>query len=77
MPTQLILGIFDRIGDAAIGVAGIQLGSIQFMANYDFTMSSLAPYNNGYGALEFSLIYQGRYPNNQGIKKMYTCPRFF
>ncbi len=77
MPTQLILGIFDRLGDALIGVAGIQVGTIQFMANYDFTMSTLAPYNSAYGALEFSLIYTGKYPNNQGIKKMYTCPRFF
>lgn len=77
LPTQLILGIFDRLGDAAIAVAGIQVGRIQFMGNYDFTMSSLAPYNSAYGALEFSLIYTGMYPNNQGIKKMYTCPRFF
>ena len=77
LPTQLILGIFDRLGDAAIGVAGLQVGPVQFMANYDFTMSTLSPYNASYGALEFSLIYTGKYPNNQGIKKMYTCPRFF
>lgn len=77
MTTQLILGVYDRLGDAAIAVAGLQVGAIQFMANYDFTMSSLAPYNAAYGGLEFSLVYTGRYYNNQGIKRTYSCPRFF
>ncbi len=77
MSTQLILGVYDRIGDAVIGVAGLQVGPIQFMANYDFTMSTLSPYNAAYGALEFSLIYTGKYYNNQGVKRTYSCPRFF
>jgi len=77
MPVQLILGIFDRWNDAVIGVAGMQLGGIQFMASYDFTVSALAPYNASYGALEFSLIYTGKYYKNQGVRKMYNCPRFF
>jgi type IX secretion system PorP/SprF family membrane protein len=77
LPAQLILGVFDRWGDAIIGVAGVQVGSIQFMASYDFTVSALAPYNASYGALEFSLIYTGKYNKNQGIRKMYNCPRFF
>jgi hypothetical protein len=47
------------------------------MASYDMTMSSLAPYNSSYGALEFSLIYQGVYgKNKQNLKRSYTCPRF-
>jgi type IX secretion system PorP/SprF family membrane protein len=75
--TQLILGIFDRLGDAVIGVAGVQVGPVQFMASYDFTMSSLAPYNASYGAMEFSLIYTGKYYKNKGIKRTYNCPRFF
>jgi type IX secretion system PorP/SprF family membrane protein len=78
LPTQLILGIYDRLNDAVIGVAGIQVAQVQFMVNYDFTVSALAPYNASYGALEFSLIYQGLYNRNkQGAKKMYSCPRFF
>ncbi len=75
--TQLILGIYDRLNDAAIGIAGVQVGGLQFVASYDLTMSALAPYNATYGALEFSLIYQGKYYKNQGIKKTYSCPRFF
>ena len=76
--TQLILGGYLRLGDAAIGVIGIQRGNVQFMVNYDFTMSSLAPYNSTYGALEFSLIYQGLYSRDRyNIKKSLGCPRFF
>jgi len=55
---ELILGLFMRMDDAIIGAAGLQVGPVQFMANYDFTMSALSPYNAAYGALEFSLIYQ-------------------
>lgn len=76
LSSQLIVGIFDRLGDAAIGVVGYQYGGMQFMANYDFTMSTLAPYNASYGALEFSITYGGNYFNNKGARKMYSCPRF-
>ncbi len=77
MITQLILGAYDRLNDAVIGVAGVQVGGIQFTVSYDFTMSALAPYNASYGALEFSLIYTGKYDKNKGVKKTYNCPRFF
>ena len=77
MITQLILGAYDRLNDAIIGTAGVQVGGLQFMASYDFTMSALAPYNASYGALEFSLIYTGKYAKNKGIKRTYSCPRFF
>lgn len=74
--SQLILGLYDRLADAVIGVVGYQYGGLQFMASYDFTMSTLAPYNASYGALELSLIYGSNYYKNKGIKKMYSCPRF-
>lgn len=74
---QLILGFYDRLNDAAIGVAGYQHGGLQIMANYDFTMSGLAPYNTAYGAMEFSLVWGGNYSNqNAGVRKMFACPRF-
>jgi type IX secretion system PorP/SprF family membrane protein len=76
-PIELILGLYYRLTDAAIGTVGVQVGGVQFMASYDMTMSSLAPYNSSYGALEFSLIYQGVYgKNKQNLKRSYTCPRF-
>ena len=74
--SQFILGIYTRVGDAIIGAAGYQYGGFQFMANYDFTISTLAPYNGGYGALEFSVLYGNNYYKNRGNRKMYSCPRF-
>ena len=74
--SQLILGGYDRLADAVIGVAGYQIGDVQFMASYDFTLSALSPYNASYGALEFSIVYGGSYYKNQGIRRMFTCPRF-
>jgi len=75
-PMELILGGYYRVADAVIGVAGVRVGSMQFTANYDFTLSTLSPYNSSYGALEFSVIYEGKYYKNRGIKNSYTCPRF-
>ncbi len=77
-PAELILGLYDRLADAIIGVAGVKIGSVQFTASYDATTSALAPYNASYGALEFSLIYQQPYGKNKDrIHKQFTCPRFF
>lgn len=73
--SELLLGLFYRVNDALIGAAGYQFGGLQFMASYDLTMSSLAPYNGGYGAMEFSITYGGTYYKNRG-NKMYSCPRF-
>ncbi len=74
--SQLILGLFARLDDAIIGVVGYQIGDVQLMANYDFTTSSLSPYNASYGALEFSLVYTRGYHPGDGVKKIYNCPRF-
>ena len=41
--SELIVGAYHRIADALIGVAGYQYGSWQLTANYDFTISALAP----------------------------------
>lgn len=74
--SQLILGVYDRLNDAFIGVLGYQYGGLQLMASYDFTVSTLSPYNGSYGAMEFSLIYGNTYGKNKGASKMYSCPRF-
>lgn len=74
---ELLLGLYDRLNDAVIGVAGYQIGNVQFMASYDFTTSGLTPYNGSYGALEFSVIYKANYHKANDATTMYTCPRFF
>jgi len=73
---QLILGGYHRLGDAAIGVVGVEFVGIQIMANYDYTISSLGNYNKGKGALEFSLVYQGLYNRGNGGRNNIHCPRF-
>jgi type IX secretion system PorP/SprF family membrane protein len=75
--TQLILGGYMRSGDALIGAVGFQRGGLQIMFTYDNTVSTLAPYNLGYGAAEFSLIYQGLYSGFSRPARTYNCPRFF
>jgi type IX secretion system PorP/SprF family membrane protein len=75
--TQLILGAFNRLNESIIGTIGLQWGGLQAMLSYDATISSLAPYNSGYGAFEFSLIYQGAYSKGGHSLSSYNCPRFF
>ena len=73
--SELLLGLYYRVNDAVIGAAGYKIGGLQIMASYDLTVSSLAPYNAGYGAMELSLTYGGTYSKNKG-NTMYSCPRF-
>lgn len=77
LATQLILGGYNRLGDAVIGAVGFQWAGMQVMMTYDATISRLAPYNSGNGAVEFSLIYQGVYGGFSKAKKSYNCPTFF
>jgi len=74
--SELIVGLYHRLGDAVIGVAGYQYSGWQLVANYDFTISTLGPYNAGYGALEISLITGGSFNKGYNSRAMYTCPRF-
>lgn len=76
-PVHFIIGGYNRWNDAIIAAVGLQWSNLQFMANYDFTISSLEPYNNGNGATEFSLIYQGIWPKSNHGRRTYNCPRFF
>ncbi len=75
-PMQFIMGAYNRLNESVIGVVGFQWGSVQLMGSYDVTISSLAPYDSGNGAIEFSLIYQGVWDGEKG-RRTYNCPRFF
>ena len=74
-PTQLILGIYNRLNESIIGVIGFEWGKVRLTSSYDITISSLAPYNSASGAFELSLIYQGVYGGDKG-RRNYNCPRF-
>lgn len=74
---QLIFGAFHRLGDAVVGVAGIQRNGFRIMASYDYTISRLSSYSGaGTGALELSLRYEGLYGENSKGRRTYHCPRF-
>lgn len=72
-PTNIILGLYHRYGDALVGVLGFQWAGVKFVTSYDFTMSSLSPNIKSNGAIEFALIYEGSY---HGDRDKMNCPRF-
>jgi hypothetical protein len=55
-------------------MVGFVLNDLKFNFSYDATISSLGNYNNTKGALEFSLIKNGFYPNNTDRQSL--CPKF-
>lgn len=75
--SQFIVGGYHRWDEAVIGTFGYDWAGMRIMASYDFTISKLAQYNGGNGALEFSLCYKGLYGHGGSARKLYNCPRFF
>ena len=53
---QLILGLYDRWGDAVIPMAGFELKGVRFTFSYDATTSSLSDFDNAQGASEFNIL---------------------
>ncbi|UAY52683.1 PorP/SprF family type IX secretion system membrane protein [Ferruginibacter albus] len=73
---QLILGLYDRLGDALIPTAGLEINNIRFTFSYDVTNSSLSNFNSSQGAQELSIIKKGFYNNYNGDKRQSLCPQF-
>ena len=71
---QLIGGLYYRHKDAVIPMAGFELNNLRFTFSYDVTTSSMSNFNNGRGAMEFSLVKKGFYPSSAGRQSM--CPSF-
>lgn len=71
---QFTAGVYYRHKDAVIPMVGFVLNDLKFNFSYDATISSLGNYNNTKGALEFSLIKNGFYPDNQDRQSL--CPKF-
>jgi len=72
----LIAGVYYRYKDAFIPMIGLGLKDYTFTFTYDATMSDLSTYNNGRGALEFSLIKQGVVDRYRGNSRESMCPSF-
>ncbi|MES2646768.1 MAG: PorP/SprF family type IX secretion system membrane protein [Bacteroidota bacterium] len=71
---QLIGGGYYRLGDAAVGMVGLQWNNIRLSFSYDASTSAIRNYNGGNGAMEFSLIKFGEY--TPGGPRDTRCPSF-
>lgn len=69
--TQILAGVYYRVGDAIIPMLGFTLGNTNFTFNYDATMSSLKNYNQSRGAYEVSVVKNGLYKVGE---KNIKCP---
>ncbi len=72
----LIAGAYYRYKDAVIPMIGLGLKDYTLTFTYDVTQSSLKTYNNGRGAIEFSIIKQGVVDKYSGNKRESMCPSF-
>ena len=72
----LIAGVYYRLKDAFIPMVGLGLKDYTFTFSYDATSSALQTYNNGRGALEFTLIKQGVVDRYRGTSRESMCPSF-
>jgi len=71
---QVIGGAYLRAGDAAIAMIGMQWKDVRLTVSYDATTSALKQFNNGNGALEFSLIKFGTFSGR--TPRASRCPAF-
>lgn len=74
--TIFYLGSWYRFSDAIAPYVGFEWSKMKLGISYDVTMSPLRQANNGQGAWEISLIYNGIIERN--IKRSYNfaCPKF-
>jgi type IX secretion system PorP/SprF family membrane protein len=73
-PTNVYLGAWYRLGDAAIPYIGLEFGEWHFGASYDVNISKLKAASNSRGGVEISLIYIKKY-TDPNMKKL-NCPKF-
>lgn len=73
---QLIVGLYDRIGDAVVPMIGFELNHIRFTFSYDVTTSPLSNYNNSQGASELNILKKGFYNEYNGNQRQSLCPQF-
>lgn len=72
--TDIIFGAYHRWDEAVIGMFGLKWGGLRLTTSYDFTMTDIQ--QDGGGAIEFALIYQGMYGEGGRRRGTLNCPRF-
>ncbi len=73
---QLLGGAYYRSSDAVIPMLGFQFSNLRMTFTYDVTTSSLSNYNNGRGAVEFSLVKHGFFGQFNSSRRQSMCPTF-
>jgi type IX secretion system PorP/SprF family membrane protein len=73
-PTNVYLGGWYRLNDAAIPYIGLEFNGLHIGATYDVNTSSLKTASNLRGGIEISLIYI-KQPSDPNARKL-NCPRF-
>jgi hypothetical protein len=71
---QVLGGLYMRSGDAVIPMVGVQWSDWRLTFSYDATTSQLRQYNNGNGAIEFSLVKMGIFEGS--TPRQSRCPTF-
>lgn len=74
---SLIAGGHYRVKEAAVLSFGLQWAGLRVMSSYDYTTSGVGADIKGKGALEFGLVYQGKYGERLHSAKNMNCPRFY
>lgn len=68
--TQMLFGVYYRMGDAFIPMVGYQVNDLRMTINYDATISTLQSFNGTRGAYEISLVKSGLLSGDKSVK----CP---
>ena len=74
--TSIFAGAWYEGTGAIIASAGVQFKGLQFTVSYDRTTSDLKNANNGFGALETSIIYQSKPLESNKKYSIMNCPVF-
>jgi type IX secretion system PorP/SprF family membrane protein len=72
--TQVLGGGYFRPGDAAIAMIGVEWSATRLTFSYDATLSNVKNFNNGNGAIEFSLVKYGAF--SMRTPRQSRCPAF-
>ncbi len=72
--TQVLGGAYLRAGDAGIAMVGVEWNATRLTFSFDASMSNVRNFNNGNGAIEFSLIKFGAFSSRS--PRQSRCPSF-
>ena len=59
--TSIAFGAYYRAGDAIFGTIRFSMAGVSVGASYDMTISDLSKANNGFGAMEFMIMYRASF----------------